>query len=112
MVGDVHLARGSNRCGVLVGHLFARCLVRQLLEQRTRELRAFAIRDQRLESPQRIGLAERTREIDALTTIIARLTDTTDAAVRAAGVNPGRVLPIRPVTNGAHHTTLDVTQHP
>lgn len=63
-------------------------------------------------SAEHVWLAERTREIDAITTIIDRLTDdSTDTAVRAAGVNPGRVLPIRPVTSGAHHATLDAPQH-
>lgn len=81
----------------------------QLIQQRQA---AFTARHGAPMSAEHVWLAERTREIDAITTIIRRLTDdSTDTAVRAAGVNPGRVLPIRPVTSGAHHATLDAPQH-
>lgn len=81
----------------------------QLIEQRQA---VFTARHGAPMSAEHVWLAERTREIDAITTIIDRLTDdSTDTAVRAAGVNPGRVLPIRPVTSGAHHATLDAPQH-
>ena len=80
-----------------------------LIEQRQA---AFTARHGTPMGPDHIWLAQRNKEIAALTMIIERLTDEEanlseeSIAVRGAGVGGRTLLPLTPVTDGAHHTTL------
>lgn len=80
-----------------------------LIEQRQA---AFTARHGTPMGPDHIWLAQRSKEIAALNMIIERLTDEEgnlsedSIAVRGAGVGGRRLLPLTPVTDGAHDTAL------
>lgn len=82
---------------------------RDLIEQRQA---AFTARHGTPMGADHIWLSQRHKEIAALDVIIERLTDdesnltSQNVAVRGAGTGGRRLLPLTPVTDGAHHTIL------